>query len=46
MWDSTYRISTAYVSSNGNNNISNGKQSYNMNIVTWNNKTCSMNGDP
>jgi len=23
-----------------------GKQSYNMNTVTWNNKTCNMNRDP
>ena len=34
MWDSTHRISTAHVSGNGDNNISNGKQSYNMNTVT------------
>jgi len=43
---STHRISTALMSSNGNNNVSNGKQSYNMNTVTWNNHTCNMNGDP
>ena len=42
----TYRISTALMSSNGNIHISNRKQSYNMNTVTWNTNTCNMNGDP
>ena len=46
MWDSTYRISTALMSSNENIHISNRKQAYNMDMVTWNNKTCSMHGDP
>jgi len=47
MWDSTHRISTAHVSSNGNNNINNGKQLYNRNTgITWNNNTCNMNENP
>ena len=50
MWDSTYRISTALMPSNGNIRISNRKQSYNLNTVpvtvTWHNNTCNMNGDP
>ena len=41
----TYRISTALMSSIGNIHISNKKQSYNMNTVTWHNNTCNMNGD-
>ena len=46
MWKSTYRISTALMSSIGNFHISNRKQSYNMDTVTWHNNTCTMNGDP
>ena len=42
---STHRISTTLMSSNGNIHISNGKQSYNMNTITWNNNTGNMNGE-
>ena len=41
----TYCISTALMSSNGNIHINNRKQSYNMNMVTWNNHTGHMYGD-
>ena len=30
----------------GNIRISNKKQSYNMNTITWNNNTCNTNEDP
>ena len=45
MWKSTYRISTALMSSIENIHINNRKQSHNMNTVTWNNNLGNMHGE-